>query len=211
VAASGGAGAKFDVPVHGVVSIIVARRLRQVARGGDGMATKITRDIIESYLNCKYKGYLKLAKQRGIESDYEGLLAESRDEVKRRATDSILARYQGDKVQRDLLLAPAALKRGAAFLLNATLEDEQISLAFDGLKRLPGASKLGDFHYIPVLFFEGRQLRRQQRALLDVYGWLLSRLQGRAPGSGIIWHGKDCRASRVHLNPDSRKADHLLD
>ena len=34
------------------------------------MATKITRDIIESYLNCKYKGQLKLAEQQGVKSDY---------------------------------------------------------------------------------------------------------------------------------------------
>jgi hypothetical protein len=34
------------------------------------MATKITRDVIESYLNCKYKGHLKLAGQQGTRSDY---------------------------------------------------------------------------------------------------------------------------------------------
>ena len=34
------------------------------------MATKITRAIIESYLNCKYKGHLKLAGEGGTKSDY---------------------------------------------------------------------------------------------------------------------------------------------
>jgi hypothetical protein len=34
------------------------------------MMLKITRDIIESYLNCKYKGQLKLAQQQGVKSDY---------------------------------------------------------------------------------------------------------------------------------------------
>jgi predicted RecB family nuclease len=175
------------------------------------MATKITRGIIESYLNCKYKGHLKLAEQLGVRSGYEVLLAESREEVRRQAIDKILARHPGEEVGRDVSLTPAALKRGAAFLLNATLEDEHAALTFDGLKRLPGASMLGDFHYVPMLFFEGRQVRKQQRALLDVYGVLLSRLQGRAPGSGIIWHGRECRATRVRLNPDPRKAERLLE
>ena len=40
------------------------------------MATKITRDIMESYLNCKYKAHLKLAGQQGTMSDYELLLTE---------------------------------------------------------------------------------------------------------------------------------------
>src|SRR6185369_5603178 len=105
----------------------------------------------------------------------------------------------------------AVLKKGAAFLVNATPEDEHVSLAFDGLKRVPGPSKLGDFHYVPVLFAEGRQVRKQQRALLDVYSLLISRLQGQAPGSGIIWHGKECRTTRVRLNPDPRKSERLLE
>jgi hypothetical protein len=39
------------------------------------MATKITRDIVESYLNCKYKGHLKLAGDSGTRSDYEAMTA----------------------------------------------------------------------------------------------------------------------------------------
>jgi predicted RecB family nuclease len=175
------------------------------------MATKITRGIIESSLNCKYKGHLKLAGQQGTRSDYELLLAESRDAVRRRAIDKILARHPEEEVEQDVVLTRAVLKKGAAFLVNATLEDEHVSLAFDGLKRVPGPSKLGDFHYVPVLFSEARQVRKQQRALLDVYGLFISRLQGRAPGSGIIWHGKECRATRVRLNPDPRKSERLLE
>ena len=38
------------------------------------MATKITRQILEAYLNCKTKAHLKLAGQHGVVSDYEALL-----------------------------------------------------------------------------------------------------------------------------------------
>jgi hypothetical protein len=175
------------------------------------MTTKITRDVIESYLSCRYKGHLKLAGQQGTRSDYELLLAETRDAVRRQVTDKLRACHQGDAIECDLVLTPAVLRKGAAFLINATLEDQHVSLSFDGLKRVDGPSKLGDFHYVPVLFFEGRQVRQQQRALLDVYGLLVSRLQGRAPGSGVIWHGQECRAGRVRLNPDPRKAERLLE
>jgi predicted RecB family nuclease len=175
------------------------------------MATKITRDIIESYLSCKYKGHLKLAGQQGNRSDYELLLAQSRDAAGQRAIDKIIARHSEEEVERGLVLTPAVLKRGAAFFVNVTLEDECVSLAFDGLQRVPGSSKLGDFHYVPVLFCGGREVHKQQRTLLDVYGFFLSRLQGRTPGSGIIWHGQECRATQVRLNPDPRKTERLLE
>jgi predicted RecB family nuclease len=175
------------------------------------MGTKITQDILESYLNCKYKGHLKLAGRNGTQSDYGLLLAASRDEVRRLAIDKIFSRHPAERIERDIALTLPALKRGAAFLLNTTLTDDHIALVFDGLKRVPGPSKLGDFHYVPMLFSEGRKIRKQQRACLEVYGLLLSHLLGRIPSFGLLWHGKECRTSRVRLSPDPRKAGRLLE
>ena len=52
-------------------------------------------------------------------------------------------------------------------MLDATLEDDLLSLCFDGLKRVDGPSKLGDFHYVPMLFHEGRKVGKEQRLLLE--------------------------------------------
>ena len=62
------------------------------------------------------------------------------------------------------------------------VEDDDVALSFDGLKRVPGRSKLGNFHYVPVLFSSSPLGRKPHRALLEVYGLYLSRFQGRAPG-----------------------------
>src|SRR5271165_7000853 len=110
------------------------------------MATKITRDILEAYLSCKTKAHLKLAGQQGIRSDYEAMLAETRQEVRKTAIDKILALNPEGKVVRDIILTTAALREGLSFVLNATLEDDLLSLNFDGLKRVDGPSTLGDFH-----------------------------------------------------------------
>jgi predicted RecB family nuclease len=175
------------------------------------MATKITRDIIESYLRCKYKGHLKLDGQQGTPSDYGLLVVASQEDLRRLAIEKIRARHPTEAVERNLRLTLPTLKRGSAFLLDATLEDDHIALAFDGLQRVPGSSKLGDFYYVSVLFAESRQVHKYQRVLLEAYGVLLSRLQGRVPGRGIIWHGKDCRATQIRLSPDPRKGDRLLE
>ena len=50
---------------------------------------KITGDILESYLQCKYKVHLKLVSQQGIKADYELLLLESRNRVRVEAADSL--------------------------------------------------------------------------------------------------------------------------
>jgi predicted RecB family nuclease len=174
------------------------------------MTAKITRDVVEAYLNCKYKGHLQLAGEQGTRSDYQALLRERRDEVRLRATDEILARHSEDEIARHVPVTGAVLKQGPLFVLDADLEDDHFALHFDGLKRVDGASKLGDFHYVPVLFDEGEKVRKQQRLLLEVYGLLLSRVQGRTPAYGVVWHGKGCRVTRVRLSTDPRIAEQVL-
>jgi predicted RecB family nuclease len=174
------------------------------------MATKITSDVLESYIHCKFKAYLKLAGHRGTKCDFEAMLAELRAEVRLKAIDAILLRHPKDQVARNAPLTTAGLKRGAQYILDGTIDDDALALHFDGLKRVEGDSKLGDFHYLPVLFHEGRQVKKEQKLLLEVYGVVLSGLQGRAPAFGVIWHGRECKATKVKLNPDHRRAEQVL-
>jgi predicted RecB family nuclease len=174
------------------------------------MATKITSDVLESYLHCKFKGHLTLAGQHGTKCDFEVMLTELRAEVRLKAIDAIIARHPADQVARNIPLTTAGLKQGPQYILDGTLADDALALHFDGLKRAEGASKLGDFHYVPVLFHEGRQVRKEQRLLLEVYGQHLASLQGKAPAYGIVWHGRDCRVSKVRLNTDHRKSEQVL-
>ena len=61
-----------------------------------------------------------------------------------------------------------------------------------------------------MLFHEARKVGKEQRLLLEIYGLLLSRIQGQMPSSGIIWHGKECKTTKVRLNGDLRKTERLL-
>ena len=108
------------------------------------------------------------------------------------------------------LLTTAVLRQGPLLVLDARVEDGPFCLALDGIKQMPGESTLGAFHYIPMLCYEGRHIRREQRFMLTLYGLFLSRLQGRMPDSGIIWHGQACQATKVRLPPDLRRAEQCL-
>jgi hypothetical protein len=56
------------------------------------MATKITRQTLEAYVNCKTKAHLRLASQQGNVSDYEALLISTRQQVRQQAIGKIIAR-----------------------------------------------------------------------------------------------------------------------
>jgi predicted RecB family nuclease len=174
------------------------------------MEARITRDVLESYVFCKYKSYLKLLGQQGDTSDYERLRTALRHEVRLNAIDKIRVQHQEDQVVSNIVLTTSALAQGPLFVLGASIEDEQISLSLDGLKKVPGVSKLGQFLYIPMLFCEGQQVYKQHRLLLELHALFLPQYQGVAPSVGIIWHSRECKATTIHLNPDPRKAKQIL-
>ena len=160
------------------------------------MATKITREVLESHLRCKTKAFLKLGGQQGQVSDYEALLVADRHEVRRQAIERLLTKYTEGEVARDLPLTTATLQTGPLIVLDVTLDDEWLSLVFDGLKRVDGSSKLGDFHYIPMLFHEGRKVGKEQRLLLNILGLLLSRSKGGCPPMGSCGTDRVARRRR---------------
>ena len=96
------------------------------------MATKITRDVLEAYLNCKTKAHLKLLDQQGSVSDYEALLISTRQAVRQQAIGKILARCHEGEVARDITLSDDELRAGPPYVLDAILEDDLVSFASTG-------------------------------------------------------------------------------
>jgi predicted RecB family nuclease len=175
------------------------------------MSGKITREVLEAHLDCKYKGHLKLAGEQGPPSDYEVMLAETRQEMRAAATERIRARHRGDEVLRGVPLTATVLQQGATVVLDTTLEDDIFSLHFDAIERVEGVSALGDFHYSPVLFCEGEKVRKEQRQLLALCGLVLGDLQGRQAACGVIVHGAGASTTRVNLALGIRGARRALD
>jgi predicted RecB family nuclease len=164
------------------------------------MNTKITTDCVESYLKCKTKARLKALGKQGVNSEYELLLTELRSQTKRTMIEWVLSHHKEGAVLRDVSVTADELHGGPMFVLGATIEDDTLSLAFDGLKRALGESRLGEFHYIPVLVLKGEKIRLEERLLLAILGNVLGDLQGRPPETAVVYHGPDCQGARIQLN-----------
>jgi predicted RecB family nuclease len=164
------------------------------------MATKITRDSIESYLNCKFKGHLKLTGDSGTISDYETMTTAARASSRGQALARLVARFGEGHACQGTAVTAAVLKQGAPLLTDAGLEDDATSLRFDALKRADGASKLGDHHYLPVLHSHTDKVGRREKLLLAVLGLALARVQGLRPAAGLAARGPEARLGKVRLD-----------
>ena len=171
------------------------------------MGTRITSDVVESFLNCKVKAFFKLNGHQGTRSDYEEFLLQNRRVVRQQAISRLVATTSKDEITTDVPLTVSSLRAGRSYVLDPILDHDPWFLRFDGLKKVEGSSGLGDFHYVPMLFHEAPSVGKAQRLLLELYGWLLTPIQSRQPAYGVVWHGQECRETRVRLNPDTRRCE----
>jgi predicted RecB family nuclease len=110
------------------------------------------------------------------------------------------------------VVTAAPLKQGAPFLLDASLEDDGLSLRLDALKRVDGASKLGGHHYLPVLHVHGDKVGRREKTLLALSGLALAEVQGLRPAVGLVARGPAGRLGKVKLDTMLyRQAGQVLD
>jgi predicted RecB family nuclease len=174
--------------------------------GGETMLGKITREVLEGYLDCKYKAYLKLTGEQGTISEYEQLTKEITILIHETATDKLNARHRKAETKAINLLDRAILKQGLPLLLGPIFQNAKMSICFDALQKGSGSSSLGDFYYIPVLFHEVERPSQKQRSILEIQSLILAGLQRREPAFGILFHGIGCQVKRVRMKMNDGKS-----
>jgi len=151
-------GTEAESPgVSGVSQAARDRRLKKATlkrslllRDIDSM--KITEEVLTAYLHCKYKAYLLLTDVVREPSAYEQWLHRHQQEYTVAATRVLLDREEASCISSHTPLTSEYLQQGFATILGAHVEDASCAFAFHALQRVPGASFLGSFHYVPVLF-----------------------------------------------------------
>jgi len=74
-----------------------------------------------------------------------------------------------------------------------------------------GSSRFGDFHYIPVLFHGAEKPTRKLKALLELLGLVLGRVQGRQPGWGVLIYGRSGAVKRFRLKPNAQQTRRAME
>ena len=169
----------------------------------------ITRDVLESYIACHYKAYLKLADQTDGITDGRTLLLDKKLQYPSTSEGAVRSRHRANQDTTSVKLTSSYLRKGKAYILDGLFETDLISLHIDGLQRVEGSSDLGDFHYLPFVSKSGAEVHETQRVLLEVYGSILSRLQGRVPDKGIIWTSEE-KFSTIQLTAGLRRGERIL-
>jgi predicted RecB family nuclease len=168
---------------------------------------KITTEALIEYLRCKYKAYQILTGIVPEPSPYEHW-EHRNEECYAVAARSVLV---SDNLCLDAIqsLTHEHLKQGFGFVVNSHIQQEHFAFSFDALQRVPGASQLGLFHYVPVLF-SNRSNGESQKLRLSCEGLLLEQLQLTYPQTGILVSGSAYRLQTIDLTARRHKAQNVL-
>ncbi len=161
---------------------------------------KISDIVFEGYLNCEYKGYLKLIKKTGEISLYEAFDKKTVCEYKESFLSHLSSEFKFMNYSDRKTITSKDLAIGFDYLLDVKIEDECSSINLDGLKKIEKQSSLGDFSYVPVSIFPYNKIFKNDRLLLAFKSLSLSSLQGNEPDFGLILCSENFKSRRVSLN-----------
>ena len=178
---------------------------------GDGEKMKISRRVVEGYLNCKYKGHLLLSGGAGTPHDYERVIAELQEAHREKARERLIHKRFKPPFPLPTDLLNLDLRSGSQVIFDPVIEDGEIAFRFDAVCRAEGRSSLGKFHYIPVLFHQGETLGRLHRTLLAIGGLILGRYQQTPPKAGLVICGPEFHIRTIQLSPLHHAAQRVLD
>jgi hypothetical protein len=118
------------------------------------MADILTDSLLEDYLQCQSKFYLRFRSQLGQTTDYSNLCAQL-DARHRAKTFQWLAAKSGAAAGVRWLsgLRLGNLANGDAIILDAVGRTESLESRFHGLQRVPGYSGLGAYYYQPIRIY----------------------------------------------------------
>jgi hypothetical protein len=154
IAGAGAASSARPVPSPGRLTRGGPPHPGRASPGRRLMAPIVDGEVVEAFLRCPLKAHLKLIGERGCPSDYAQLLARRREPVRRSAAERLVSETSGRDVPRGVEATAEVLRRGMPMLLDAAVANDGFAVRFDALRRVPGASRLGEFHYVPVLIHE---------------------------------------------------------
>jgi hypothetical protein len=94
-------------------------------------------EVIENYLNCKYKAYRKLNNEQGTKKEFEVFQREQVSEWKTKFYDSLLEEHSEDKLFHGFKFGINSRVSKVNVLIQPTLETEAFQISFDAIEIAP--------------------------------------------------------------------------
>jgi hypothetical protein len=176
------------------------------------MRTLVTNELFSDFIECRYRGYLKVTGERGPKSDLVDVSCRLRESYHSQAREHLLQAYriEGKQVCTDVGLSVVLANR-YDLAIDVTATDTNVSVRFDALMAAPGNASRSQPDYIPIIFVNNDKVSKEDELRLALCASVLIRWRACRPSFGRILHGSGFRIRKVKLARVLEQADKALE
>lgn len=167
--------------------------------------------LVEAFLHCRYKSYLRVKGAGGEPSAFELHRRRADESYRARAKQSLLAAQPETTALSPPPADRQALSRGPQVLLNVALETNGLATTIDAVERIETPSNLGPFSYRPIQYCPDEKITRDAKLLLAYRSIVLGEVQGALPSHGTFIHGSNHATETHKLEAAQRKVRRILE
>jgi len=176
------------------------------------MKTLITNELFSDFIECRYRGYLKITGASGSKSDLVDVSGRLLESYHSQAREHLLRAYrdEGKQVCTDVGLSVVLANR-YDLAIDVTATDTNVSVRFDALMAAPGNASGSQPFYIPTVFVNNDKVSKEDELRLALCASVLIRWRACRPSFGRILHGSGFRIRKVKLARALEQADKVLE
>jgi len=160
----------------------------------------INDEVIESYLNCKYKAYRKLNNELGVKKEFELFQRDRLEKCKTEFYERLFRKHGENKLLKGFKFGTNQKISKINFLIQPTLDTETIQISFDAIEIIPSKNSSSKRLHIPVLVSPNEKISKIEKLSLGIRCFL-SQLSGINYDVGIIIYGPNLTTAKFKIKP----------
>jgi predicted RecB family nuclease len=176
------------------------------------MNTLVTNELFMDFIECPYRGHLKLSGALGRQTDFVEMSQRLQESYQGRAREHLFE-VNRDKGKRICTGAELSIVFADRYdlAIDVTATDGNFSVRFDALMAAPGNTNTGQPDYMPIVFANNDNINKEDHLHLALCASVLIRWNACRPSFGSILHGSDFKMTKVKLAKTLPKADCALE
>jgi predicted RecB family nuclease len=167
-------------------------------------------EIIESFLNCKYKAYLKYTKQSGNKTEFELLHRDILKINKEKFYNDLRAKSSSYQILKNFKWDKKHNIEKINYAIGPALQTGDFDISFDALEIRPPRHSLGRISYIPILISPREKVAKFEKIFLSIQRLILSKQRDITPEFGKIIYGNELKATKFKLDVYSKESERVL-
>ena len=170
----------------------------------------IDNDIIENFLNCKYKAYLKHNKQFGSKTEFELLKQDLLKLNKTKFHNNLRVKFSNHQILDNFKFGRKTHVKNNIYAIEPTLQTKGLNISFDAFEIRPPNYSSKRASYIPISISPNEKIAKIEKLSLGLKCLILSQQKGITPEFGKIIYGNELKATKFKLDLYSTEAKRLL-